>query len=218
MKYLFFIALYKRLEITRKVFNNLKKLQKNRDFNVFCVCSNSDEADLAFEFGFDWMIEENFPLGRKFNRGLYEAMKLDFTHLIQLGSDDIITEDLLEVYDNVDADYFGIRSSHIMKDGKVKTWTLYEDNDILSPIGAGRVFKKEVLKKVLKERRLWRDDQQKGLDGHSDTQMMLSGFRCHLVPFKGVGTIALKSDVNIWKFEDIKEAKEVEYSVIEKYL
>jgi len=218
MKYLFFIAVYKRLEITRKCFENLKALSSKFDINVFCVCSSVDEAELCNEFGWDWTIAENFPLGAKFNSGLKEAMNFDFDRLIQIGSDDIITEDLLIKYREVDAPYFGIRRAFITNGESAKIWDVYETNKIHSPIGAGRVFTRETLLEVLKKGDLWPNEIRRGLDGASDTQMMIRGFRCKLIDFEGIGIISLKSDVNIWKFEDMNNCGEVEMKDLEPYL
>ena len=219
MKYLFFIALYKRLEVTNKCFKNLAKLQEDNNMNVFCVCSNLDEANLCNSYGFDYTIEENFPLGRKFNRGLKEAMKLDFTHLIQLGSDDIITQDLLDAYDGVDDAYFGINRYHVTNGKEAKFWIYgWNGQEIYSPIGAGRVFKKETLETALKGGDLWPGDACKGLDGLSDTNMMLRGFRCKLIKFDGVGIIDMKTEENLHSYEDVKQCEEVDIKMLEKWL
>ena len=41
------------------------------------------------------------------------------------------------------------------------------------------------------------------MDGASDTRMLLSGYRCKIIPFKGVGIIDLKTEENIWPFDDV---------------
>ena len=219
MRYLFFIAVYKRLKVTRKCFENLAKLQKDNDIQVFCVCSNLDEASLCYEFGFDYMITENIPLGRKFNRGLKEAMKFNFTHLIQLGSDDIITQDLLDAYNGVDAAYFGINRYHLTNGKEAKFWIYgHEGQEIFSPIGAGRVFTKGILIDTLSIGKLWSDDICMGLDGNSDTNMMLRGFRCELIDFEGVGIIDMKTEENLHSYEDVKGCEDVDIKILEEWL
>ena len=205
MKILFYIATHKRHEVLRMCLDNLKELSKKWDIDVFCVSSPQD-AQIISEYDYDYCIEDNFPLGRKKNLGLKEAMKKDFTHLIELGSDDIITDELLTEYEKNDSAYFGINNYHLidLRSGRAKHWTYgIQGQEIYSPIGAGRVFKKETLEDALSKGDLWPDEQQRGLDGASDTNMMLRGYKCDIIPFKGIGIIDLKTDENIWPFDDV---------------
>lgn len=209
MKILFFIAIHKRLPVVRQCFDNLANLQKTFNISVFCVCSDIVEAELCSSYDFDFTIEENHPLGRKLNKGLRAAMDLDFTHLIQLGSDDIITADLLNKYVKLSAeDYFGINKfiAVDIENKRAKLWTYGSETQgglINHPIGAGRVFSKKALKDVLSRTDLWEDERQKVLDGDSDLTMIKNGYRALIVPVEFIGIIDIKTDDNIWGFDEI---------------
>lgn len=209
MKFLFFIAIHRRLDVVKKCLNNLAQLQHDFNLDVFCVCSDVEEARLVSRYGFDWTIEENYPLGRKLNRGLRQAMEKDFTHLVQLGSDDIITPALLDKYVKLSAeDYFGVNKFIAVDiEGKrAKLWTYGSETEggmINHPIGAGRVFSKKALKDVLSRTDLWEDDRQKVLDGQSDLVMLKNGYRALIVPIDSAGIIDIKDEGNIWPFDKI---------------
>ena len=206
MQFLFYIAIHKRLPIVRKCLENLSNLQKKFNMNVFCVCSANDEAAMCAEFGFDWTIEDNFPLGRKMNKGIRQAMDFEFTHLIQLGSDDIITEALMDKYVKLaHEDYFGINSfiAVDLETKRAKYW-LYGTKaaPINHPIGAGRVFSRKALEDVLSKTDLWEDDRQKVLDGQSDITMIKYGYRATIVPIDFIGIVDMKTSDNIWPFDN----------------
>lgn len=220
-KYLILIALHERLPITRMVFEHLKGLQKEFDFMVFGICSTREEAELCHEYYFDYCIEENYPLGRKMNRGLLEAMKFDFEYLMQLGSDDLITRELFEIYDSLDLDYFGVNTYHAVdiEGRRAKKFTYGGKwNPIWHPIGAGRVFKKEVLEKVLLHEDLWEDKAQKLLDNKSDMVMLGQGYRAKIVKHNGVGIIDIKSDTNIWSYDELGDCEAVPFETVEEHL
>lgn len=220
-KYLILIALHKRLEITRVVFEHLKSLQKDFDFMVFCICSNEDEAMLCHDYNFDYCIEDNYPLGRKMNKGLLEAMKFDFEYLMQLGSDDIITHQLFEVYDEIEDDYFGVNDIYLVDpENKRAKRFIYggRHNPIWHPFGAGRVFKKEVLEKVLLHDDLWDDKQEKLLDSHSDMVMLKNKYRAKIIKHNFIGIIDIKSKENLWSYDDCWEGEELSYKLLEPYV
>lgn len=219
-KYLFFIATHKRHDILKMCLNNLMELREKFPIEVFCVGSEGDEVVLD-EYDLKYIITDNNPLGRKKNIGLLRAMEEDFTHLIELGSDDIITEELLTEYaSHLHKPYFGVRTYHMidLRKQKAKFWEYgFNGEAIQAPIGAGRVFSKEALEDVLSVDTLWPDAQMKVLDGASDNTMMRSGYRCAIVPFEGVGIIDIKSDENIWPFDEI-EGVEYEYEALEGFI
>lgn len=220
-KYLILIALHKRLPVTRVVFEHLKELQKDFDFMVFGICSAQDEAELCHEFGFDYCIEENDPLGRKMNRGLLEAMKFDFQFMMQLGSDDLITRELFEIYNNLHLDYFGVNSYHAVDlEGKRAKKFTYGGvhNPIWHPVGAGRVFRKRVLEKILLHEDLWEDKAQKLLDNSSDIVMLKNGYRAEIIKYTGVGIIDIKTDENIWPYDSLGSCEDVPFETVEKHL
>jgi hypothetical protein len=100
IKLLFFLAVWKRPEITEICFMGLNRLKKSGKFEVqfLAVISEESMIPLCEKYGVEWVMHENLPLGRKKNFGLREALKRDFDYLVELGSDDLIKDELLELY------------------------------------------------------------------------------------------------------------------------
>jgi hypothetical protein len=96
-KILFFLAVWKRPEITELCFMGLQRLMK-RGHQALAVISEKSMIPLCKKYGVDFCEYENRPLGRKKNFGLNEAMKRPFDYIIELGSDDIIADQLLDYY------------------------------------------------------------------------------------------------------------------------
>jgi hypothetical protein len=88
------IALWKRPEITRIVFERVKKLP----VEPICIYSEDESKELCREFGFESYFFENDPLGRKLNFGVERALESQWDYMMQIGSDDLVKEELIESY------------------------------------------------------------------------------------------------------------------------
>lgn len=215
MKVLLYIALYKRTEIARMVFRHIQFLKEilsltsDIKLDVFCVGSDESDEELCKEFGFDFHMTENKPLGKKMNVGMKSLLSKDFDYLMQCGSDDLISLEYFDIARKEMKDetpYFGMQFFHPydLKTGKAKFWKY----DVNHPVGVGRCFKKSVLEEVGS---IWPDEINIGLDTHSDVEMIKKGYRCKLLDLDGKFpyTIGLKSENNLHKFRDLpgKEIK-----------
>lgn len=100
MKILFFLAVWRRPEITEICFMGLNRLKRAGLFPVdfLAVISEDSMKPLCKKYGVDYVVHDNAPLGRKKNFGLTEAFKKDWDYLIELGSDDVLKTELLELY------------------------------------------------------------------------------------------------------------------------
>lgn len=88
------IALWKRPEITRIVFENIKKLP----VDPICVYSEDESRELCEEFGFESYFFENDPLGKKLNFGVERALESQWDYMMQIGSDDLVNVELFDYY------------------------------------------------------------------------------------------------------------------------
>ena len=61
------------------------------------VISEDSMIPLCNKYGIDYVFYKNQPLGEKKNFGLTEAFKKDWDYLVELGSDDLIKNEYLEV-------------------------------------------------------------------------------------------------------------------------
>ena len=101
MKLMFFLAAWRRPEITEICFLGIKRLKAQQVHDIQCVAviSEASMIPMCKAYGIEWCIHENLPLGRKKNYGLTYAMRFDFDYMIEIGSDDILKNDFLRVYD-----------------------------------------------------------------------------------------------------------------------
>jgi hypothetical protein len=97
-KILFFLAVWQRPEITELCFMGLKRLMKRGNVKCMAVISEESMRPLCKKYGIDFIEHENLPLGRKKNALLNAIMKQDFDYAIELGSDDLIFDDVFEKY------------------------------------------------------------------------------------------------------------------------
>jgi hypothetical protein len=146
MKILVFTPVWKRPEITRAYCLGIQRLKKSFDVDVLCVLSPEDDSEnkvLLDEYDIQYILHRN-KLGEKKNEGLQHALKLDFDYLLEMNSDDIIADELLETYKDLmrkGENFIGIRNfvfynSETGKSKQCKSTTLF---------GIGRAYKKEAL-------------------------------------------------------------------------
>jgi len=197
-KILILLPIWKRENITKICFDNLKELQKDFNIEVLCIVSEQWSKLIAFEYGFKYVEASNECLGTKMNIGVRASLKYDYDYLMNLGSDDIITKELFDLYEPLfkeDHPFFGsTRLTFINSESKeIKT----ADYGIL--IGAGRCISKDVLLDVLEDGEMY-DCIQKGLDLNS-----MAKFNCRMTELKNdFNTIFdIKSEENIWTYDNL---------------
>ncbi len=98
-----FLAVWQRPEITRICFTGIKRLAqydpKRFEVDALAVISEESMIPLCEEFGIKWVMHENKPLGRKKNFGLNACMRYQWDYLIEIGSDDILRNEILDLYE-----------------------------------------------------------------------------------------------------------------------
>ena len=100
MRLLVFLAVWKRPEITEICFVGLNRLIKNSRYPIeaFAVISEESMIPLCDKYNIKWTFYKNEPVGEKKNHGLNEAMKLEWDYLLEIGSDDLVKDELIELY------------------------------------------------------------------------------------------------------------------------
>jgi hypothetical protein len=108
---LILIPVWKRPEITELCFSGLDRLRKHRpDLTVLTIISEEDYEARCKAHNIAYTFFENSPLGRKKNHGLNEALKLEWDYLIEINSDDLIKNELLDIYDTMEDHYLALRN------------------------------------------------------------------------------------------------------------
>lgn len=200
-KILVFLALWRRPEITEICFLGLERLKQHPDFriDVLAVLSEPEMVPLCEKYGVHWIAADNLPLGRKKNTGLQAAKNFDFDYLMEIGSDDLILNCLLDSYKpfiDQKKDFFGIVDMAYIDS---QTGTCRRLTSTMSTYGAGRMISKSALEKV--DYHPWRDEIIRGMDNNSLFAFARKGVIYGTVkPMDVPGVIDIKSEENIWKF------------------
>jgi hypothetical protein len=109
------------------------------------VISEEEMIPLCNRYGIKYTFYKNDPLGEKKNHGLNEAMKLEWDYLIEIGSDDLIKNELIEKYSNYFGKHemFGTKDSIIINSINGKCRRLQSD----TPYGLGRCISRATIEK-----------------------------------------------------------------------
>lgn len=225
---LIFLAVWKRPHITELCFVGINRLREHPDFEIeaVAVLSEPDMIPLCEKYSINYTIHPNEPLGAKKNFGLQYCKDFDFDWLMEIGSDDLILNELLDSYKPyMDKwNFFGIRDAAYINSETGDCRRLISK----STYGAGRMIKRELLDQV--GWKLWKDGLSKGLDNNSVLAFMRMGIDYKQVPHMDFpGVVDVKSEENIWKFdhflgveypkeEILKRLSSKEVELIESYV
>jgi hypothetical protein len=150
MRLLFFLAVWKRPEITEICFMGISRLRNTGLFQTETLAVISEESmiPLCKKYNIDYCMHENKPLGRKKNYGLTQAFKKEWDYLVELGSDDVLKNEYLELLTKhiegnhfLTIDHFSFLNSENGECRNYKTKSSY---------GLGRVISREALEKYAK--------------------------------------------------------------------
>lgn len=195
MKLLFYLALWKRPEITEICFIGLKRLCNKFNGEILAVISQDEMIPLCEKYGVMWVMHNNLPIGRKKNFGLRESLRLDWDYVVELGSDDIIKDELIEMYlpeMQMDTPVLYCGSVSFINSETLACRYIKSG----SPFGLGRAIKRSVIE----------EDHEiypainNGLDKMVLFTMAKRGILGKIVKTERPLTIDIKSDVNIWKY------------------
>ena len=201
MKILILTAFHHRPEISRLYWMGIERLREKFNVETLAVCSDKENIKLAGSWS-DYTIEtENYPLGRKHNAGLIASLKIDYDHLMQLGSDNLICNELMGMYQVLDKEFFGTNNLLVI-DAKTKET---KQKKYFHIFGAGRMLRKDVILECVYYKRermyLWDDCLNSGLDYNSEMKFAQMGYLPFEVKTKNPMVIDVKSEVNIWPFD-----------------
>lgn len=138
------IALHQRPHITELCFEGIKRLQKSFDIDPICVYSDSDNKAIVENYGFEGYFHFNNPLGKKLNYGLKKAFESEWDYIMQIGSDDIVTDELMNIYKpymDKGLEGIGIREVHYYDMLTGQSAVGYSPY----PFGCARIIKRDAL-------------------------------------------------------------------------
>lgn len=153
MKYLVHVPVFKRYK-TLELFNNtITELKKRFDIQVVAIGSCEGDRNVCESLGYHYYSHPNRPLGAKFQHGINEAKKYEFDALVLLGSDDILSESCLDLYqDEIKKgyDFVGFLDCYFfdLERKNMRYWGGYKGERQGEPIGAWRCFSRKGLDKM----------------------------------------------------------------------
>ena len=175
-KICFLSAIWERPELTEVFLQYLKILEdKIPDIEIECVIVGSEgevTQNLVEGFGFFYVEAENYPLSKKWNKGLKFTEKIDSDAVIIIGSDDFLSiGTIIQLCDAIRAGSLmvGLMDMHIFntKNNNLYHWKGYKNkqpNRQWETIGMARCISRKLLQKV--NYSLWdEEDINRGLDG-----------------------------------------------------
>lgn len=153
MKILFFLACWKRPEITEVCFLGLQRLKAYDPdrfrVNALAVISEESMIPLCEKYGIAYVMHDNKPLGKKKNAGLNECFKHEWDYLIELGSDDLLRNEVLDLYEPLmkkGYPLFGMRHL-VFYNSETAEARRYDCADVH---GLGRCMSRDMLQRVTK--------------------------------------------------------------------
>jgi len=209
IKILLLIATHKRPEITRICFQGVERFAEEAfKHGVFIVphilLDKGDMGNIAnvLEFKFGATTSPvDIPLGQKMSDGLQGVAHLEYDYLMQLGSDDLLSNSLIHYYLpelQKKQSLFGMTDLYVYdtQTGNAKFF-----RQKTGVFGAGRCIRWDIVRAF--DGRLWSDYKNSGLDMDSDDRIGSIGRIVRTIPVTRPQVVDIKSDVNIHSYEDI---------------
>jgi len=218
-----FTPIWGRPEIVKIWAKGVKRLQKYWpeaiEIDVFCVVSTEEDRDLIQSLGFKWGWAENKPLGKKHNDGLEYVKNGDWEYILQLGSDDLLSNEYLHyaLYAMQSGlDFFGVDAIYFADSETKKACEFKLSTQAAKLIGAGRFISHKALASV--DYRPWPNEISKGLDMTSQALLESKGYKPTVLKTSEICVLDVKSSVNIWSFDRFaKFNPSVDWSRIETF-
>lgn len=184
-------AVWKRPEVARICFEGIKRL----GLPATAVISEESAIELCEEYGIDWVLAPNKPLGFKWNAGMSRALKKQWDYVMILGSDDIVSDSLMSVYEPYLGKYYmvGVDSVYFYCKGQIKKFVY----DINMSVGAGRMMHRDLVEQC---RPLW-GAVNRGLDGNSLFRIRSKGYDEKIVSLGDAVILDIKSETNLNGFD-----------------
>lgn len=204
------LPFYKRHSLTDVCFENLFYQSKKYGFDVVCIGSDGEYSRILAEYyGFRYLEMPNNPVSNKFNAGLLHLKGCGHDGVIVMGSDNFISDSVIEHYLTVDTSInavYGFSDLHFYstKDRRLGTDSSYQYMGMT--IGVGRMFTKTLLEKA--KYSLWRKELNSGMDSSANSFAKSLGAIEVKIPYTDKYFILdVKHELNISKHEIIQHCK-----------
>jgi hypothetical protein len=210
MKLAVVTAVWKRPEVFEMFAKGIKKLQEDKDLEIEVFISGSEgeqSRSMVEAHSFHYVEAPNHPLAAKMNDALRLARSWQPDYVLCVGSDDIISVELLDVYKffmGQKVDYIGFTDCYFYDTttGKASYWGGYREKWRKGhTCGAGRVLSKNILDKW--RWKIWEDKQSHILDNSMQEKLNKTPHKRAIFSLKDLGVYAMdiKSSTNMTPFK-----------------
>lgn len=206
VKILTFTPVFQRREVFEICLAGIKRLinydKKRFEIQPFFIVSELWAAQLLTKLKYEFLFAANNPLGNKKNEGLkYALQNYQFDYLMEIGSDDIITNDYLEIilpYIEAKTPQFHLSDVYFVdvRNGKTAYWKTQKI------LGAGRCISRKALKTVTDRLPLWNPEGARGMDTWSFNTLMKCGIGNTIIHTPEHHALDIKSEININKLSN----------------
>ena len=188
-------AVWKRPEITRICFEGIKRL----GFQATAAISEESMISLCDEYGIDYVLAPNNPLGFKWNTGMRKALRHEWDYVMILGSDDIVSDSLLDLYNPYLGKYYmiGVNSCYFYHKGIIKKFSAHTEYGM--SVGAGRMIHRQVVEECMP---LW-GMVNRGLDNNSLFKIRMKGYNEKVLCLGDAVILDIKSKTNLNLFNNL---------------
>lgn len=215
------LPFYKRHSLTDLCFENLFHQSEKFGFDVICIGSEGERSRiLAATYEFEYLEMPNNPVSNKFNAGLLHLKGRGYDGVIVMGSDNFISDSVIEHYLTVDTSINAVYGFSDLHFYKTNGWKLGTDSSYQymgMTIGVGRMFTKVLLEKA--KYSLWRKELNSGMDSSANSFAKSLGAIEIKIPYTDKYFILdVKHELNISKHEIIQHCKLFQdHGLIKKY-
>jgi hypothetical protein len=208
-------------EMFAKGVNNL--INKCNNFEITIVVSGSEWLEshkMVTDHGFTYIEVPNEPLAAKVNASTYACKKLNIDYVICVGSDDIISPELLNEYEKYmrkGIDFIGVTDCYFYDVTSKKSlyWGGYTENYRKGhTVGAFRALSARILS--LWDWMPWENRDSNGLDRSMQDKLKKTPHSIHTFNMKSLGLFALdiKSSTNMTKFRQWDNSNFIDSKII----
>lgn len=203
-------AVWKRKEVFEMFAQGIKALQKGTDieYQVFISGSEGDVSKkMVQKHKFTYIEIPNEPLAAKVNASVYAAKNFKPDYILCIGSDDIITPELMKVYEpymRKGIDFIGVLDFYFydIVSKKASYWGGYRDaRRVGHTAGAGRLISRRLME--LWDWGPWENKDSTVLDNSMQNKLKLVKHTKEVFSIKAKGVLALdiKSETNMTPFK-----------------
>lgn len=162
-------AIWKRDDVFKVFKQGIERLKEHSNIEIEIVCVGSEGEHSANQCKeYHYVETPNNPLSDKWNSGMLKMKELNVDYVLCLGSDDLVSNSLLDRYIEAmeyNFDFIGLLDCFLYDSisNKLVFWTGYNGIRVGETAGIGRCLSKRLLD--IFEWKPWNNAKDRGLDG-----------------------------------------------------